>query len=185
MIILVGECGCGKSSIEKILIEKYGYEKTISYTTKHKEGNEIDGVDYNFLSYDDFVEKCNNGFFVEYGSNNHNLYGTTKEQYKKNTVCILTPHGVKQIKRNLDKNELNISIFYIKVSRKDHLIMMFKRGDDVDMAIERDRVDVKLYENIEADADFVLNNNKYFSDPENMAYWIIECIKGEKNSENC
>lgn len=70
MIILVGECGCGKSSIEKVLVEKYGYERTISYTSKKKEKHEINGMDYHFLSYDDFVKKCNNGFFIEYGSNN-------------------------------------------------------------------------------------------------------------------
>lgn len=29
------------------------------------------------------------------------------------------------------------------------------------------------------EVDFILNNDKYFSDPENMAYWIMECIKGE------
>lgn len=62
MIILTGECGCGKSSIEKVLVEKYGYKRTISYSSKQKEENEIDGIDYNFISFDEFTEKCNNGF---------------------------------------------------------------------------------------------------------------------------
>lgn len=184
MIILVGECGCGKSAIEKVLIEKYGYERTISYTSRPKEKNEIDGVQYNFIPFDDFAEKCNNGFFVECGSDNHIFYGTTKDQYKKNTVCILTPHGLKQIKSNLDKDALNMHVFYIKVPRKDRLIKMFQRGDDIDEAIERDKIDTKQYDGIEKQVDYVLNNENYLSDPENMAYWIIECIKGEKDYEN-
>lgn len=179
MIVLVGECGCGKTAIEKVLVSQYGYERTISYTSKQKEEGEIDGVDYNFISFDEFTEKCNNGFFVECGSNNHVFYGTTKEQYKENTVCILTPHGLRQIKENLDKSNLDIHIFYIKVPRKDRLVKMFERGDDIDEAIERDREDIKLYANIGEEVVFILNNDKYFSDPENMAYWIMECIKGE------
>lgn len=181
MIILVGECGCGKSSIEKVLIEKYGYERTISYTSRPKEKSEIDGVDYNFITFDDFVEKYNNRFFVECGSDNHIFYGTTKDQYKKNTVCILTPYGLKQIKSNLDKDGLDIHIFYIKVPRKDRLIKMFQRGDDVDEVIERDKVDIKQYDGIEKQVDYVLNNEYYLSDPENMAHRISECIKGDEN----
>ena len=34
MIILVGESASGKSSIEKCLVEDYGYNKIISYTTR-------------------------------------------------------------------------------------------------------------------------------------------------------
>lgn len=181
MIVLVGECGCGKSAIEKVLIEKYGYKKTVSYTSKQKEENEIDGVDYNFITFDQFTEKCNNGFFVECGSDNHVFYGTTREQYKKNTVCILTPHGLKQIKKNLDKDEFDMRIFYIKVPRKDRLIKMLQRGDDIDEAIERDKLDIKQYDDIEKQVDYVLNNKHYFCDPENMAYWISECIKGDYN----
>lgn len=134
MIILVGECGCGKSAIEKVLIEKYGYERAVSYTSKQK------------------------------------------EQYKKNTVCVLTPHRLKQLKNNLDKDELDMHIFYIKVPRKDRLIKMFQRGDDIDEAIERDRVDTSQYDGIEKQVNYVLNNANYLSDPENMAYWISECI---------
>lgn len=179
MIILVGECGCGKTAIERVLVEQYGYEKTVSYTSKPKEEGEVNGVDYNFISFDDFTEKCNNGFFVECGSNNHIFYGTTIDQYKRNTVCILTPHGLKQIKKNLGQSDLEIHSFYIKVPRKDRLTKMFDRGDDIDEAIERDKEDIALYKHIEDEVDYVLNNESYFSDPENMAYLIMECIKGE------
>lgn len=177
MIILTGECGCGKSSIEKVLVEKYGYEKTISYTTKCREGNEVDGIDYNFISFDDFTEKYNNGFFVECGSSNSIFYGTTKKQYNNNTVCILTPHGLKQIKKNLKNKNFDIHTFYIKIPRRDRLIKMLQRGDDIDEIIKRDKEDNDIYDNIESKVDHVLNNSNYFRDPDNMAYRISEYVK--------
>ena len=67
MIILVGESASGKSTIEKILSEKYGYIKTVSYTTRPPRENEVDGVDYNFISANEYTEKFNNNFFVEIG----------------------------------------------------------------------------------------------------------------------
>lgn len=177
MIIITGECGCGKSAIEKVLVEKYGYKRTISFTSKQKEENEIDGIDYNFISFDEFTEKCNNGFFVECGSNNGVFYGTTKEQYYNNTVCILTPHGLKQLKNNLKNDKIDIHTFYIKVPRRDRLIKLLRRGDNIEEIIKRDKDDKDLYVGIVDEVDFVLNNTNYFSDPENMAYWITECIK--------
>lgn len=130
MIILIGECGCGKTEIERVLIQKYGYKKR-----NRKNG--------------------------------------------KKTVCILTPDEFRQIKRKLqNKKGMNVCVFYIKVPRKDRLVKMFQRGDDIDAAIHRDRIDLRRYQGIEKEVDFVLNNDRFFSDPENMAYWITECIKG-------
>lgn len=184
MIILTGECGCGKSAIEKVLVEKYGYKRTVSYTSKEKEQDEIDGIDYNFVSFEDFTEKINNDFFVECGSNNGVFYGTTKEQYVNNTVCILTPHGLRQIKNNLEDDKINIHIFYIKVPRRDRLIKMLQRGDNIEEIIKRDKDDKTLYDGMENEVDHVLINMNYSNDPENMAYRIIECIKGDKKYEN-
>ena len=41
MIILVGESASGKSTIEKILENKYGYTKTVSYTTRSVRDGEV------------------------------------------------------------------------------------------------------------------------------------------------
>lgn len=130
MIILAGECGCGKTEIQKVLIRKYGYERRA-------------GGNFN------------------------------------KTVCILPPDALRRVKRKQKQNQgLEVQIFYIKVQRKDRLIKMFQRGDDIDTAIERDRADIERYRGIENEVDFVLNNDAFFSDPENMAYWIMECIRG-------
>lgn len=179
MIILVGEAASGKSTIEKILSEKYGYEKTVSYTTRPSRVDEINGVDYYFISMEEYTEKFNSGFFVETGNYNGWFYGTTEEQYRDNTVCVLTPHGLRQLKKNMGKN-LEIHSFYIKVPRRDRLMKTLELCDSVDEAIRRNQADVGQYDGIEDEVDYVLHNRGYFNEPENMAEWIVDCIRVAK-----
>lgn len=188
MIVLVGESASGKSSIERILADKYHYTKTVSYTTRpprNEDGKkEIDGVDYNFISMDEFVEKFNTNFFIETGAYLGWFYGTTENQYSNNTVCVLTPHGLRQIRKNLKNKDLDIVAFYIKVPRRDRLIKALQRGDDVDDATDRNKRDVGQYDGIEDEVDFVLDNAGYTSDIESMADWVIECVNKKMKEKN-
>ena len=177
VIILVGESATGKSTIEKILEEVYGYKKTVSYTTRPMRNGEVNGVDYNFISSDEFTDKFNSDFFVEVGAYNNWWYGTTEKQYSKDTVCVLTPHGLRQIKKNLKNQEdLDIHTFYIKVPRRDRLIKILQRGDDVEEAIRRNQSDVGQYDGVEDEVDYVLENNNYEYSPEEMAEKVMSCI---------
>lgn len=167
MIILVGESASGKSTIEKILADKYGYKKTVSYTTRPPRDGEVNGVDYNFISEEEYIEKFNSWYFVETGAYNGWFYGTTKDQYDENTVCVLTPHGLRQIKKNF--GEEDIKSFYIKVSRRDRLIKILERGDNIDEAIRRNQADVGQYDDIEDEVDFVIENEGYVLTPSCLA----------------
>ena len=180
MIILVGESACGKSSIEKVLVNKYGYDKTVSYTTRPPRDGEIDGVDYNFITEDEFIEKNRSGYFVEIGAYNGWFYGTTKKQYTDKTVCVLTPHGLRQIQKKLKDENVNICSFYINVPRRDRLIQILKRGDDIDESIRRNQSDVGQFDGIEDEVTHVLNNPKYKNSPVFMADLIIDIIDSFK-----
>lgn len=179
MIILVGESGSGKSTIERILEEKYGYERTISYTTRPPRDGEKDGVDYYFISEDEFIEKFNSKYFVETGAYNGWFYGTTKDQYRNNTVCVLTPHGLRQISKNIKDNNIIKISFYIKVPRRDRLIQMLERGDNIDEAIRRNQSDVGQFDGIEDEVSFVVENEGYINTPDKMARVIWgKIVKG-------
>lgn len=179
MIILVGESASGKSTIEKILVDKYGYKKTVSYTTRSPRKGEVDGIDYHFISKDDYAKKLNDGFFAETGSYNGWFYGTTKDQYCKNTVCVLTPHGLRQIKKSFGKDaELRIKSFYINVPRRDRLIKILERGDEINEAIRRNQSDVGQYDGIEDEVDFIIENDNYIYSPYDVAYTIKELYEG-------
>ena len=64
MLILIGESGSGKSTIEKMLKENYDYRKIATYTTRSPRNGEINGVDYNFISPEEFLALKDSGFFV-------------------------------------------------------------------------------------------------------------------------
>ncbi len=178
MIILVGESASGKSTIEKILADKYGYKKTVSYTTRPPREGEVDGVDYHFITEDEYIDKFNSEYFIETGAYNGWFYGTTKDQYHENTICVLTPHGLRQIKKNFAED--GVYSFYIKVPRRDRLIKVLERGDDIDEAIRRNQLDVVQYDGIEREVDFVLNNKGYICTPDGMAEWILETIGNDR-----
>lgn len=177
IIVLLGESASGKSTIEKIISNKYNYEKTISYTTRPIRSGEKNGVDYHYISNDDFLAMAHTDKFAEVGLYNGWLYGTTKEQYlEDNIVCVLTPHGMRQIKRNLDSK--NMRCFYIKTDRSKRLIKALERGDNVDEAIRRNQSDVGQYDGIEDEVDFVIQNN-YLS-AEQLADTIVSICETEE-----
>ena len=65
MLVLVGPSASGKSAIVKCLTKKYGLEKFITCTTRKVRVGEIDGVDYHFLSEEEFSNLYNNDEFIE------------------------------------------------------------------------------------------------------------------------
>jgi len=53
---------------------------SVSATTRLPRPGEIDGVDYQFLDRDEFLEKVENGEFLEWAEYGSNLYGTLKSE---------------------------------------------------------------------------------------------------------
>ena len=66
IIVLLGASGSGKSTIENILSEKFGYDKIVSYTTRPQRVGETNGKDYNFINNEKFKDSIRKGLFAEY-----------------------------------------------------------------------------------------------------------------------
>lgn len=158
MIVLVGESASGKSSIERYLVENYGYNKVVSYTTRRPRPNEIEGVDYHFISVDEFLNLKEQGFFAETAIYNNWYYGTAKEDCTDDKIAVLTPHGLRQISK---VDGINVLSFYINVPRRDRLIKILQRGDDIEEAYRRSLSDVGQFDGIKDEVDFVINNEGY------------------------
>lgn len=172
IICILGESASGKSTIEKELV-KLGYKKLITYTTRAIRTNEINGVDYHFITDEQFQEYKSNGFFVESATYNGWSYGIAKEDCTDDKVCVLTPHGFRQVKKFKD---LNIISFYIKVGRRERLIKILERGDDIEEAYRRSLSDVGMFDGIEDEVDFVIDNNKYEVNPKEIADNILNYL---------
>jgi guanylate kinase len=158
MIVLVGESASGKSSIEKYLVDNYGYNKVISYTTRQPRPNEVDGVDYHFVSVDEFLNLKEQGFFAETAVYNNWYYGTAKEDCTDDKIAVLTPHGLRQISKVVG---INVLSFYINVPRRDRLIKILQRGDDIEEAYRRSLSDVGQFDGIEDEVNYVIHNDSY------------------------
>ena len=64
MIVLVGKTASGKTLIANEMMKR-GYKKIVTTTTRPMRKKEFDGIDYDFISEDDFIEKAKNHYFLE------------------------------------------------------------------------------------------------------------------------
>lgn len=170
-LILVGKTNSGKTTIAKEL-EKRGYNRIITYTTRPMRTKEENGVDYNFISQEEFDAKRSEGFFAETADYNAAFgfcsYGSSVESYAENSVIVLNPIGIKQIKGKV-KNTL---IVFLDVPEDELRMRAIKRGDmsaEIERRLTVDRLDFKNiadYYDIKVDA---MNKS-----PEEIAEEIIK-----------
>jgi len=79
LVVFSAPSGAGKTSLITMLRKEYPFlEFSISATTRAIRGTEKNGVEYFFLTKDEFEKKINNDEFVEHKTVYGNLYGTLK-----------------------------------------------------------------------------------------------------------
>ncbi len=84
ILIISGPSGCGKSTLLKEVykdIEDYYF--SISTTTRAPRIGEVNGVDYFFVTKEEFEKDINNGDFLEYAKVHDNYYGTSIKPINK------------------------------------------------------------------------------------------------------
>lgn len=174
MIVLVGESASGKSSIERYLVDNYGYNKIVSYTTRQPRDGEVNGVDYHFITRSQFRRLKEQGFFAETATYNDWYYGVAKRDCTDDKVAVLTPHGLRQISKIED---INVISFYINVPRRDRLIKILQRGDSIEESYRRNLSDVGMFDGIKDEVDFIINNDGYKKSIEEMSKEVLKHIK--------
>lgn len=161
MIVLVGASGSGKTSVAKEL-EKRGYKRIVTYTTRPMRDGEKDDDDYHFLSDDEFdgIKDC----FVEHSTYRGWEYGcgiSIKDIENKNSVVILTPCGMRKLKQLYPLYPKDIFTVYLDVDRSSRLVKILQRGDDVDEAYRRNLSDVGMFDGVENEVDLHIPNLEY------------------------
>lgn len=188
IIVIVGESGSGKTTLADVLdctvrivhdhYKRYecSFKKVVTTTTRPKRDGE-NFEDYTFVSKDYFKDHLND--FVEYSEYNSWLYGVKLDDildalYMRYTtsyglettipVIIMTPKGLRTLKRVLKKkygDEYTVTSFYLKVDRKSRLKKLIDTRDDIDESIRRNISDVGMFDGIEDEVDYVLDNEEY------------------------
>lgn len=124
MVILSSPSGAGKTTLTKKLQQKYNnFKISVSHTTRPPRSNEVDGVDYNFITKKKFEDLINDNEFYEYAKIFDNYYGTLKKNVdkilKKNDIIFdIDWQGTKQLSKF---KELKLVKLYLITDSKSEL----------------------------------------------------------------
>lgn len=82
LVVVSGPSGCGKSTLCKMLLShhKDNFGLVISHTSREKRPGEVDGIDYHFLTRDQFQKNIDTGEYLEWAEVHGNFYGTPLDQ---------------------------------------------------------------------------------------------------------
>lgn len=149
MIILMGPSASGKTSIGRILEKMFNIEKVVTYTTRDKRYQEIDGIDYHFITKEEFLKLKKEDFFFETIEYNNNFYGTSRESLSKNKYMILDIEGYKSY---LDK-KIDLTAFFLKASKNARINRMNLRKDSKENIISRLELDDTRFDEAKLDSN--------------------------------
>lgn len=169
MIVLTGESGSGKSTVEDLL-SKQGLNHIISCTTRKPREGEQDGIDYKFMTKEEFLEGLNTGRFAEYVIYRENYYGILVEDCEANSIVVVEPNGFRQLKKI--KN-IDIVSFYIHVDSRERMIRMLKRGDVIEEVFKRYEYDKVAFAGIANEVNYIVENTSI----EDVVDKIVKILK--------
>ena len=141
MVILSSPSGAGKTTITKKIQQKYqSFKISVSHTTRKPRPNEVDGVDYHFISHEKFKKYISDGKFYEYAKIFDNYYGTSKESVdetiKKNDIIFdIDWQGTQQLSKF--ENLKLIKIYLIPPNKEELKERLTKRNQDSPEEVER------------------------------------------------
>ena len=182
MIVLTGRSASGKTHIQKELSRVCGMKRVVTYTTRPMRSGETNGVEYHFVSKEEFLEMKSRGLFAEttqyaISKNTTWYYGTSKESLKEeNGVIICNPDGLKYLRQ---QPELDLTVFYINASEEVIRDRLIKRGDHPEEAERRLAADNEDFKDIDNYYNYAIENNGRKS-PTILAEEICLMYKTEK-----
>jgi guanylate kinase len=107
LIVLSGPGGVGKSTVAKALKESSALHVSVSATTRAPRFNEIEGVDYHFVSQDEFDQAIARDEFLEWAEFAGNRYGTPRKAVEEaldsghSVLLEIEISGARQVKEKM------------------------------------------------------------------------------------
>ena len=184
MVILSSPSGVGKTTLTKKIQQKYQtFKISVSHTTRSPRSNEVDGVDYHFVSKKRFKELIDKKEFYEHAKIFENYYGTLKKSVdetilKNDIIFDIDWQGTKQIKSQNIKYK--IITFFVLPPSKEILFKRLSNRDMKDKLIASERMK-EFYKDVKhwVDYDFVVINEDL-----NKCYNEISLLINSSISEN-
>ena len=180
LVILSGVSGAGKDTIKKELIKRM--EDVISlpsFTSRKPREGEEEGVQYHFITEEQFKEKIKENEFYEYDLHHENYYGTSRklmnEKIASGKIIVkdIEVNGTENLIKLLSKETKLVTIF-LKVEKEELKRRLIFRGDNLSEKelelrlgrLEYEESKIKIY-------DYVIKNDD-FEKTVNIIQTIIE-----------
>ncbi len=163
LVIVSAPSGCGKSTVVHALMEKRkDLRFSVSATTRPPREGEVEGVDYYFVSREEFDRMIENNAFLEHAEYVGNCYGTPREPVERqlkdgyDVYLDIDVQGAKQVKRIRPET---LMVFLMPPSMEELERRLVMRGTNTPEEI-RDRLAAAQLECASRDAfDYVVVND--------------------------
>ena len=156
VFVITGPSGVGKGTLIRGLLERIPeLELSVSATTRPPRPGERDGVDYHFLTPEEFDRALANGEFVEHATYSGNRYGTLRAELERRlraglpVVLEIEVQGARQVRDAMPEAE---AVFIAPPSREALRARLIGRGTD-----PPEQVDARLRraeEELDAQSEF-------------------------------
>ena len=141
MVILSSPSGVGKTTLTKKIQQKIqSFKISVSHTTRKPRSNEVDGVDYHFVSHKKFQTLIEAKKFYEYAKIFENYYGTLKKNVddtilRNDIIFDIDWQGTKQLSKF---ENLNLTKIFLITDNKEELKKrLVKRNQNTRKEIEK------------------------------------------------
>jgi guanylate kinase len=180
LIVLSGPSGVGKGTVRKALFDMEDHDLTysVSMTTRPMREGEVDGVDYYFVSKEDFEKRISENGFLEYEQFFGNYYGTPRDKVEQQldigheVVLEIEVQGALKV-RNQVKDA--VFIFLVPPSKKALKDRLISRGTEDDKTIDTRLAKAEKEFQLAHKYDYIVVNDDVY----NAADRILAIIRAE------
>lgn len=160
LIVLTGKTAAGKDTVMVRLLERLpNLRRVVTTTSRAPRPNEKDGVDYNFVTVEQFQKMIDSRQFLEYVEYGGNFYGTEKAQIKhesgENLIWRIDPSRAGRVRKLLGEK---LVVIYLTVDDSVVLQRLTKRGFPEEEIKRRLAEDKMFWEQYKDNYDFVIEN---------------------------
>lgn len=142
LVVVSGPSGVGKGTVRKALFEmpKHNLTYSVSMTTRKMRPGERDGIDYYFVSKEEFLKRVEEGKFLEHAEFVGNYYGTPLDKVNERledgqeVVLEIEVEGALQVKKKVPDC---VMIFIVPPGKEALYQRLRKRGTESEDVIEQ------------------------------------------------